>query len=271
MERLDTVIRALDDAKKISNKGGEYWMGRDIQPILGYPEWENFDKVIQKAHMACESTGIDSNDHFLETTKMVSIGSSANRKIKDYFLTRYACYLITMNGDPRKFEIGTAQTYFAVQARRQEIFDKLIDRERRIQLRERVKKANIRLSSTAKQAGVQKYAIFHDAGYKGLYEMGLIDIKRRKGIPQKEDLLDRAGRTELAANEFRITQTEEKLVRDRISEEKKAIDTHYDVGKEIRTTIKKLGGTMPEDLPSEESIKKLIRKKPKEIELKKEN
>lgn len=166
MERLDTVIRALDDAKKISNKGGEYWMGRDIQAILGYPEWENFDKVIQRARMACESTGIDSNDHFLETTKMVSIGSSANRKIKDYFLTRYACYLITMNGDPRKLEIGTAQTYFAVQARRQEIFDKLIDRERRIQLRERVKKANIRLSSTAKQAGVQKYAIFHDAGYK---------------------------------------------------------------------------------------------------------
>jgi len=271
MERLDIIIRALDDAKKISNKGGEYWMGRDIQPILGYVTWENFQKVIEKARMACESTGIDPNNHFLDSTKMIRAGKGAMVQKGDYFLTRYGCYLIAMNGDSTKAQIGIAQSYFAVQTRRQEIFDKLIDRERRIQLRERVKQANIRLSSTAKQAGVQKYAIFHDAGYKGLYEMGLIDIKRRKGIPRKEDLLDRVGRTELAANEFRITQTEEKLVRDRISKEKKAIDTHYDVGKEIRATIKKLGGTMPEDLQPEESIKKLVRKKPKEIELKKED
>ncbi len=271
MEKLDSIINELDKAKKLSAKGGEYWMGRDLQPILGYATWENFQKVIEKARMACESTGIDPNDHFRDTTKMITAGKGATGQKSDCFLTRYACYLVAMNGESSKPQIGIAQTYFAVQTRRQEIFDKLTERERRIQLRDRVKRANIRLSSTAKQAGVQKYAIFHDAGYRGLYEMGVIDIKRKKGIPQNEDLLDRAGRTELAANEFRITQTEEKLVRDRISEERKAIDTHFDVGREVRATIKKLGGTMPENLPPEESIKKIGRKKPKEIELKKEN
>ncbi len=264
MPVLDSIIKQLDANKKLTRTGGEYWMARDISPILGYPEWENFDNVIQKARMACESTGIDPQNHFLETTKMVSIGSGANRRIKDYFLTRYACYLVAMNGNSRKPEIGTAQTYFAVQARRQEIQDQLTDKEKRLQLRERVKNANLSLASTAKKAGVQRYGIFQDAGYQGLYEMGLADIKKRKGIDEKENLLDRAGRTELAANEFRITQTEEKLIRDGVKLERHAIDTHKNVGREVRNVIKKLGGTMPEDLPPEESIKKLTSKqKPK--------
>ncbi len=271
MEDIYKTINELDSAKKLTGKGKEYWMARDIHKILGYPDWANFESVIQRARMACESTGVDVDNHFHDTTKMVLIGSGTNRKIKDYFLTRYACYLIAMNGDSRKPEIGTAQSYFAVQARRQEKQDQLSEAERRFQLRERVKNANLSLASTAKKVGVQRYGLFQDAGYQGLYEMGLTAIKRRKKIDDKENLLDRAGRTELAANEFRITQTEEKLVRDGVHMERHAIDTHRNVGREVRNVIKKLGGTMPEDLPPEESIKKIIRKKPKEIEFKKEN
>lgn len=256
---LDVVINALEQKKLYTKNGGEYWMGRDIHKVLGYPEWENFENVIGKAYMACESTGIEPTNHFRDTTKLVRIGSDARRSIKDFFLTRYACYLIAMNGDSRKPEIATAQTYFAVQTRRQEIQDKLGADERRIQLRERVKNANRSLTSTAKKVGVQRYALFHDAGYRGLYEMGLTDIKRHKKIPHKEDLLDCAGRTELAANEFRITQTEEKLLRDRVNGEKQAIDTHFKVGQEVRSTIKKLGGTLPENLKPEPSIKKLAK------------
>lgn len=271
MEKLDSIINELDNSKRLSAKGGEYWMGRDIQPILGYATWENFQKVIEKARMACESTGIDPNDHFRDTTKVITVGKGAMGQKSDCFLTRYACYLIAMNGESSKPQIGIAQSYFAVQTRRQEQLDKLTDQERRIQLREGVRRANINLSSTAKKSGVQRYALFHDAGYRGLYDMGLGEIKTKKGIPLKEDLLDRAGRTELAANEFRITQTEEKLVRDSVNQEKAAIDTHFTVSKEIRATIKKLGGRMPEDLPAEESIKKLANKKSKEIELKKDD
>jgi len=263
--QIDSVIKELDSAKRISQRGGEYWMGREIQKILGYSTWENFQKVIKKARMACMSTGVDENDHFRDTTKMVPIGSGAMVQTTDCFLTRYACYLIAMNGEASKPEIGTAQTYFAIQARRQEMQDQLTDVERRLQLRDRVKRANINLMSTAKKAGVQKYAIFQDAGYQGLYDMGLADIKQRKGIPPKEHLLDRAGRTELAANEFRITQTEEKIKRDNIDTENRAISTHRDVGREVRNVIKKIGGTMPENLPPEEPIKKLTSQKRKEL------
>jgi len=265
VENLDRIINELDRAKQKSSRGGEYWMARSIQTILGYEKWDKFENVIDKAMKSCESTGIDPNDHFRRTGKLVAIGSGALRERADYFLTRYACYLIAMNGETTKPEIGTAQTYFAVQTRRQEVQDKLTADERRIQLRERIKSANISLTSTAKKAGVQKYAIFHDAGYQGLYEMGLADIKRRKGILPNENLLDRAGRTELAANEFRITQTEEKLIRDKVNIERDAINTHRGVGKAVRTTISKLGGTMPENLPPEESIKKLTSNRRKKI------
>lgn len=263
--RIDSVIKELDSAKRTSQRGGEYWMGREIQRILGYSTWENFQKVIKKARMACASTGVDENDHFRDTTKMVPIGSGAMVPATDCFLTRYACYLIAMNGDSSKSEIGIAQSYFAIQARRQEMQDQLTDAERRLQLRDRVKRANISLMSTAKKAGVQKYAVFQDAGYQGLYDMGLADIKQKKGISPKEHLLDRAGRTELAANEFRITQTEEKIKRENIDTEARAISTHHDVGREVRNVIEKIGGTMPENLPPEEPIKKLTSKKRKEL------
>lgn len=266
--QIDSVIKELDSAKRVSKRGGEYWMSREIQKILGYSMWENFQNVIKKARMACMSTGVDENDHFRDTTKMVAIGSGAMVQTTDCFLTRYACYLIAMNGEASKPEIGAAQTYFAIQTHRQEMQDQLTDSERRLQLRDRVRNANKSLMSTAKKAGVQRYAIFQDAGYQGLYEMGLADIKQRKGLFDKDNLLDRAGRTELAANEFRITQTEEKLARDGINTEARAITTHHNVGSEVRNVIKKIGGTMPENLPPEEPIKKLTSKKRKALKIK---
>lgn len=263
--RLDDVIRELDAAKKVSKRGGEYWMGREIQKILGYSTWESFQNVIRKARMACTSAGVDENDHFRDTTKAMVVGKGATMQVNDCYLTRYACYLIAMNGESSKPEIGTAQTYFAIQAHRQEIQDQLTEQERRLQLRERVKNANKSLACTAKNVGVVRYGIFQDAGYKGLYEMGLADLKKFKKIGEKENLLDRIGRTELAANEFRITQTEEKLKRDRVDTEKDAIETHRNVGSEIRGVIRKIGGTMPEKLPTEEPIKVLESKKSKSL------
>jgi len=266
MEDLSRVNRALDEAKRIGNKGGEYWMARDIQQILGYSSWENFQKVIKKARMACESAGEDSSNHFHDIVKMVKAGSDAMVPKGDTFLSRYACYLIAMNGESGKSEIGIAQTYFAYQTRKQEISDKLTDAERRLQLRDRVKKANRSLTSIAKSAGVRNYAYFHNAGYLGLYEMGLADIKKRKGLHEKEDLLDRAGRTELAANEFRITQAGDKIIRDGINCEREAINTHQQVGQEVRNVIGKIGGKMPEDLPAEEPIKELTNALRKKVE-----
>jgi DNA-damage-inducible protein D len=195
------IISELDKFKRVGPKGGEYWTGRELQEVLGYGTWENFERAIEKARIACNTYGEDQDDHFRGTTKMVEIGSGAQRPTKDFFLTRYACYLIAMNGDSSKPEIATAQTYFAVQTRRQEIRDSNL-LSKRVELRSRVSGAIKVLNSTAKQAGVQNYGLFHDAGYRGLYSMGLTDIKTRKGIGQKEDLFDRVGRAELAANEF---------------------------------------------------------------------
>jgi DNA-damage-inducible protein D len=193
--RLEQTIQALEAQKLRSRLGGEYWMARDVQHALGYANWQNFESIIIKAILSCKSAGdVDPHDQFIETSKKMAAGKGALVPRKDYFLTRYACYLITMNGDVTKPEIATAQTYFAVQTRRQEIQEQLTAEEGRIELRDRVQEANRNLNSAAKQAGVQRYALFHDAGYRGLYEMGLGNIKRKKGIAPKDDLLDRAGR-----------------------------------------------------------------------------
>lgn len=263
---LDSTINNLELAKKKTKHGIDYWTGREIQEILGYLRWENFVNVINKARMACESTGVDPSDHFLDTTKEIRAGKGARLQKSDYFLTRYACYLVAMNGNTEKPEIGTAQSYFAVQTHRQEKQDKLTEDERRIMLRDRVKDGNKKLASAAKKAGVKtrKFPIFQDAGYRGLYDMSLSDIKKFKGLSLKDDLLDRSGRTELAANEFRITQTEDKLIRENVNGEDKAINTHKEVGRAVRNTIKKLGGIMPEKLLPEPSLKKLENKLKKE-------
>ncbi len=251
------LVNQLEACKRVSPQGVEYWMARDLQPLLGYTSWENFANVIEKAKMACESAGVDAGDQFHGVTKGIAAGKGAEVQRTDMFLSRYACYLIAMNGDPRKAEVGLAQTYFAVQTRRQEVRDQHPEL-RRVEMRQRVKEANRSLTSAAKDAGVQKYGLFHDAGYRGLYGMGTKEIMAKKGISPKENLLDCAGRIELAANEFRITQAEDKLRRERIKGETVAIHTHRKVGEAVRATIQQLGGIMPENLPPEPSIKKLL-------------
>lgn len=261
------TIRFLDEIKHKDCRGFDYWHARDLQKLLGYVEWRKFKDAIKRAKMACESSGGIPKNHFGDVAKMVSLGSDAKREIDDIVLTRYACYLIAMNGDPSKPEIAASQTYFAIQTRKQELAEQSSEIEDRLELRGRVRDANKYLNSAAKEVGVNNYAFFHDAGYKGLYGgMGKADIVQRKDINPKEDLLDCIGRAELAANEFRITQTELTLRREQIEGQQNAENTHHGVGKEVRNTIEKLGGTMPEDLPSAPPIKQLKKtRKPKEL------
>lgn len=249
----------LDTLKKVHANGSDYWMARDLMLVLGYSTWENFRHAIERAKLSCESTGIDTNDHFRDVTKMIVAGKGAEIPREDCYLSKYACYLVAMNGDPKKPEIGAAQAYFLVQTARQERFDDLSEDEKRIALRDRVADHNKQLTAAAKQAGVRNdmFGVFHDAGYRGLYEMSYQDIKTAKGINPSHTVLDCAGRVELAANEFRITQTEQKLRIDKILGQTQAINTHLEVGKEVRATIKKIGGPMPEKLPAETHIKKL--------------
>jgi len=249
-------IKALDAARKVAPNNAEYWLGRDLQRVLNYARWESFEELIQRASTACDTSGVPPEHHFRPTTKMVGLGSGAERKVKDWFLSRYACYLIAMNGESRMAEIAYAQQYFAVQTRLQEQAAAQIEKYDRIEHRRRVSAGVKALNSAAKKAGVQRYGLFHDAGYRGLYGgLGLSAIKERKQLPLKEDLLDRAGRTELAAIEFKNSQTEGELIR--VQGEQPAIDTHHRVGVEVRQAMKRIGGTMPEDLAPEESVKKL--------------
>ena len=264
----ETFVARLDELKGHARNGAEMWTGRDLQSVLGYSAWRNFETVIEKARTACDSGGVDASKHFVEVDNMVTVGSGGQRQQEDWIFSRYACYLVAMNGDATKAEIGHAQAYFAIQTRRQEQQDQLTEAERRLQLRDRVKEANKSLSSAAKKSGVERFPIFHDAGYKGLYDgMGQAAIKTKKGIRAEDSLLDCIDRAELAANEFRITQTEQKLARDDISSEQLAIRTHHDVGREVRGAIRKIGGTMPEDLPAAAPIRKVIAERKKKARL----
>lgn len=254
-------MEQLEACKKLTKKADEYWMARDIQPVLGYDKWDNFKQVIERAKEAGRNSKVEIKYHFLDVGKMITAGKGALREREDCYLTRYACYLIAMNGDPKKPEIGSAQTYFAVQARRQELTDLSLNDEKRMELRDRVTEAVKHLNSTAKGAGVINYAFFHDAGYRGLYGMGLQAIKLKKRISQKENLFDRAGRVELAANEFRMTQTEERLKKEQVRDGGRAQTIHHEVGQKVRETIKSIGGTMPENLPAEPSLKTLGKQK----------
>ena len=259
-EHNPAVMRRLEGAKHVHTQSGlEYWFARDLQETLGYAEWRNFEEVMEKAIAALAGSGGNPTHHFVETTKMVKLGSGAERAIKDFFLSRKACYLIAMNGDPSKGEIATAQTYFALQTRRMEIEERLPERER-VALRGKVAEANKALASVAKGAGVKRFGVFHDAGYRGLYDMGIKDLRKYKGIGVAENPLDRAGLAELAANAFRITQTEQKISKEKIKGEGRAIDTHRQVGRHVREAIKKIGGTMPENLKVEAPIKEVQRR-----------
>ena len=264
----------FENIKHIDENGVEYWYARELQQILEYNKWENFEKVIRKAKQSCENSNISNLDHFLDVRKMVTIGSGAEKEIKDYKLTRYACYLIAQNGDSRKKVIALAQTYFAIQTRKQELTEKeycmLTEDEKRFYQRNLTRKGNYSLNQAAKNAGVKNFDKFHNAGYKGLYNGETADdIAKIKGLRYREDILDNMGSEELAANLFRITQTESRLKRDNIATESAANKTHYEVGSKIRNTIKELGGTMPENLPTpEKSLKQLEKEKKKLLEVK---
>lgn len=246
----------FEDIKKIDENGIEYWQARELLPLLGYERWEKAEEVVARAARACMNSGQDVDNHFHRMGKMVQIGSNTMREVRDYKLDRYACYLIAQNGDPNKSEIALAQTYFAIQTRRQEIFDKLPDAEKRLFVRGEVSSENKKLFKTAKEAGVSRFGLFNDAGYRGLYGASVADIEGRKGI-KKGELLDRAGSTELAANLFRITQTEEKLKKDKVREEAAANQTHFMVGGKVRQTIKDIGGDLPENLKPEKHIREV--------------
>ena len=251
---------AFEELKRLNGHGAEYWTARDLQPLLGYDQWRRFEEAIQRAVTSCKQSGNDPDNHFAGAGKMVGLGSGSKREIPDFHLSRFACYLIAQNGDPRKPEIAHAQKYFAVQTRRQELSDVYAADLERLELRERSSEEFKALSGAAQDAGVQSrmFGIFHDAGYKGLYGgLGAEAIKKTKGIPEKEQLMDRMDTTELAANQFRMTQTRDKLQREGIRGEQRAIDTHMQVGREVRAAIQRIGGTPPEKLPPAEHIKEV--------------
>lgn len=261
---VNTTEKDFESIKHIDENGVEFWYARELMTMLEYSKWGNFVKVIDKAKQSCKSSDINIIDHFAEVGKMVKAGV-ADKKIDDLKLTRYACYLIAQNGDSRKKTIALAQTYFAVQTRKQEIsrqeYEQLSEDEKRLYTRQNVKDKNRYLFDTAKLAGEKNYGKFNNYGYRGLYNGETAkDIADRKGISEKEDILDYMSSTELAANLFRITQTDEVLKNKNINNEDEACITHHNVGQAVRQTIKRIGGTMPEDLPTPNKSAKLIEK-----------
>ncbi len=250
----------FEGMKQVNEHGAEYWSARAIQPLLGYSQWRRFEQALERAITSCKESGNPPEHHFAGAGKPIAGGKGAVQIVEDYQLSRFACYLIAQNGDPRKPEIARAQQYFAIQTRRQELSDQLASDRERLELRKQTSEEFKALSGAAQVAGVQSrmFGVFHDAGYKGLYGgLGSEAIKTRKGIPPKEQLMDRMNATELAANQFRMTQTRDKLARDRVHNQSHAIQTHEQVGREVRDAIIRIGGTLPEQIPAAEHIKEV--------------
>lgn len=266
-ELSNQKLNLFEQIRQVDENGNEYWLARQLAKVLEYTDFRNFIKVITKAKEACENSGQIAENHIVEANEMVTIGSGATRSMPSYKLSRYACYLIVQNADPSKEIVALGQTYFAVQTRLQEIrqmedYNRLTtENEKRLFLRNELAKHNLQLAAAAKGAGVIEpidYAIFQNHGYMGLY--GGLDAKaihKKKNLKKSQQILDHMGSTELAANLFRATQTEEKIKRENIKGKQQANQTHYEVGKKVRKTIKELGGAMPENLPAPESIKKI--------------
>lgn len=272
-EELHQGESLFDSIKHVNEYGQEYWTARELQPILEYKQWRQFSAVIKKAIEACKASDNTVSEHFADVRKMKKIGHQAERAIEDYHLSRYACYLIAMNGDPRKEAIALAQTYFAVKTRQQELienYEQLDEDARRLAVRQELKKHNSLLANAAHDAGINNsrdYAMFQNQGYMGLYGgLKVKDISKRKGLKEGQHILDHMGHEELAANLFRATQTEAKMRRENIKGKEAANKTHFEVGAAVRQTIKDLGGTMPEDLPTpDKSIQQLEREQHKQL------
>ncbi len=263
MNEITISDSIFENIKHIDENGVEYWSSRELMPILGYNKWQNFHKVIKQAMIACDNSKNKTNEHFTETSKVLTVGNGAKQKVKDYRLSRYACYLIAQNADSRKEVVALAQTYFAIQTRKMELteqdYNMLTEDEKRLYNRNLTKKENYVLNQTASKAGVKNFAKFHNAGYKGLYNGETADdIAKRKELRYREDILDNMCSEELADNLFRIVQTESKIKNENIEGENNSCKAHYNMGRAIRNFIKKQGGTMPEDLPTpKKSLKEL--------------
>lgn len=265
-QKIDNYKKEIfEKIKHIDEYGNEYWYARELQKALEYKEWRKFKGVIDKAKITCENSNYNVLDHFVQVDKMVEIGSKTNRKIIDFKLSRHACYLVSQNGDSHLKAISLAQSYFAYQTRKQELLEEelkgLSEDEKRIRVRNQVKNGNFGLNRTAAKSGVKNFGEFHNAGYKGLYNGETADdIAKRKNLKYNQDILDYMGSKELAANLFRITQTEDMLENNKIDNEYDANSIHYNMGKDVREFIKNHSGTMPEDLPMPKSSIKEINK-----------
>ena len=264
--------KMFDDIKHIDEFGNEYWLARELQKVLEYKRWDKFNNVINNAKIACKKSNYAYEDHFSQVGKTIELAKEAKRTILDYKLSRYACYLIVQNADPKKEVVALGQTYFAIQTRKMELtereYSSLTEEEKRFYQRNLTKKGNYSLNITARNAGVKNFDRFHNYGYKGLYNGETADdIAKRKKLRYREDILDNMGSEELIANLFRISQTEQKLKRDDVNSESKANKTHYEVGSKIRNTIKELGGIMPEDLPTPDKSLKELEKENKKLKI----
>jgi DNA-damage-inducible protein D len=260
-----SFYRGLEEKTRVSEKGMEFWMARDLAELLVYTDWRNFRSVIEKAKVACRESKRIPEHHFVETTEMVKIGSGAVREVENLFLSRYACYLIAMSADSSKPEVSHALTYFAGQTRRQELRDQQGETAKRLEVRLRLMENNHRLAGAAQDAGVKFYPAFQDAGVQGLYTMSLRELKKKRGLRPTDEMLDRAGRLELSALDFKATMTEQRLKSKQVKTEWEANKTHRQVGHEVRDVMERENGVKPEELPLEPSITTLVRKERKKI------